>query len=80
MTLNRTPSHCAWLDSDNVPTHEEVTDIEERLEPLIEDGWIVDPSAIDRGELLEVEVELQADPIFRMASVTTTSARTHGGQ
>ena len=59
------------LDSDNATTHEEITDIEERLEPLIKDGWIVDPSAIDRGELLEAEVELEADPIFRMASVIT---------
>ena len=35
-------------------------------------GLLVDPSTLHRGELLEVEVELEADPIFRMATIITT--------
>ena len=57
---------------DSVPTVKAVSDIEETLNPLATDSWLLDPSAIRRGELLEVEVELEADPIFRMASVITT--------
>ena len=32
----------------------------------------MDPSTIHRGELLEVEVELEADPIFRVSAIITT--------
>ncbi|MCY3957125.1 MAG: hypothetical protein OXG65_02415 [Chloroflexi bacterium] len=35
-------------------------------------GFLVDPCKLYRGELLEVEVELEADPIFRMSSIITT--------
>ena len=35
-------------------------------------GLLVDPCTLHRGELLEVEVELEADPIFRMATIITT--------
>ena len=35
-------------------------------------GLLVDPNTLLRGELLEVEVELEADPIFRMATIITT--------
>ena len=59
-------------DGHSTPTVKAVADIEETLDALADDNWIVDPSAIRRGELLEVEVELEADPIFRMASVITT--------
>ena len=60
------------LDADCLPTVHAVADLEERLDPLAKDDWLVDPSTIRRGELLEVEVELEADPIFRMASIITT--------
>ena len=58
--------------ADSMPTVKAVADIEELLNALVKGSWLVDPSAIRRGELLEVEVELEADPIFRMASVITT--------
>jgi hypothetical protein len=32
-------------------------------------GWIVDPDNLTRGQLLEVEIELEAEPIFRMSAV-----------
>jgi hypothetical protein len=36
------------------------------------DGWLVDPSRLKRGELLEVEVELEADDIFRIRTIMST--------
>ena len=57
---------------DSMPTVRTVADIEEQIDHLAQDSWLVDPRAISRGELLEVEVELEADPIFRMAAVITT--------
>ena len=59
-------------DADCVSTVHAVADLEERLDPPTKDAWLVDPSTIRRGELLEVAVELEADPIFRMASIITT--------
>ena len=59
-------------DAHPMPTVKTVADIEETLDSLAKDNWLMDPRAIRRGELLEVEVELEADPIFRMASVITT--------
>ena len=59
-------------DADCIPTVDAVADLEMRFDPLAKDGWLVDPCDIRRGELLEVEIELEADPIFRMASVITT--------
>ena len=47
-------------------------DLDDNLDALAKDSWLVDPGAIRRGELLEVEIELEADPIFRMASIVTT--------
>ena len=35
------------------------------------DGWLVDASTIHRGDLLEVHVELAAEPIFQMATLIT---------
>ena len=59
-------------DAHSMPTVKAVADIDQTFESLAKDNWITDPSVIRRGELLEVEVELEADPIFRMASVITT--------
>lgn len=36
---------------------------------LANDGWIVDPDYLTRGQLLEVEVQLEADAIFRVSEV-----------
>ena len=57
--------------SSDVPKVKEVAELQERLDALIIDRWVVDPNNIQRGELLEVEVELGADPLFRMASIIT---------
>ena len=54
------------------PTVNSMADLEKRSERLSGDGWLVDPNALRRGDLFEVEVELEADPIFRMTSIITT--------
>ncbi len=40
-------------------------------EILSADGWIVDPAKLARGQLLEVEVQLEAEDIFRVSSVVS---------
>ena len=57
--------------ADSMPVVKSIADIE-KLDPDARGSWLVDPSEISRGELLEVEVELEADPIFRIASVIAT--------
>ena len=56
----------------SVPIVNTVADLERELDRLSEEGWLFDPGAMHRGEILEIEVELEADPIFRMASVIAT--------
>ena len=60
------------LGCDNVPTVHSVPDLERRLDREPNDPWLVDPRTIRRGELMELEVELETDPIFRMTSIITT--------
>jgi len=35
------------------------------------DGWVIDVSRLARGDLLEIEVELEAEAIFRVTSIVT---------
>ena len=60
------------LGRDSVPTVHSVPDLESRLDREPMDPWLVDPRTIRRGELMELEVELETDPIFRMISIITT--------
>ena len=57
---------------EHVPTVDSILDLEELLGSLERTGLLVDPSALHRGDLLEVRVDLEADPIFRMATIITT--------
>ena len=57
---------------DHVPTVDSLLGLEELFGSLEGTGLLVDPSTLHRGELLEVEVDLEADPIFRMATIITT--------
>ena len=59
-------------DADSMPEINAISDLEEQLDSLSRDGWVVDPVTIRRGELLEVDVELEAEPIYRMVTVITT--------
>jgi hypothetical protein len=35
------------------------------------DGWILDPDTLTRGQLLEIEVQLEAEDVFRMSAVVS---------
>ncbi len=36
------------------------------------DGWVIYPESLDRGQLVELEIELRAEPIFEFTSIVTT--------
>jgi len=55
-----------------VPEVSSLDDIRRQWQGLTTEMWIIDPKYVCRGQLLEVEVELQADPIFRLASIINT--------
>ena len=57
---------------DHLPTVDSTLALESLLGSPEGTGLLVDPRTLRRGELLEVEVELEADPIFRMATIITT--------
>ena len=68
------------LGAECIPTVNTITDLEKRLDSPSTDGWLVDPSKIHRGELLEIEVALEADPDFprvpRSSQLFANSSRT----
>ena len=57
---------------DQLPNIDSNLDIERLLGSPEATGLLVDPSRLHRGDLLQVEVDLEADPIFRMATIITT--------
>ena len=62
----------APLGGNCVPTVHTISDLESRLDQEPKDPWLINPRTIRRGELMELEVDLEADPIFRMTSIITT--------
>lgn len=58
-------------DPKSLPVVKAFADIE-KLDQNENNGWIVAPSAISRGDLLEVEVELETDLVFGVASGIAT--------
>ncbi len=44
----------------------------EQLDTAQHGGWIFDPKDLQRGDLLEIDVSLEADPIFRASTAITT--------
>ena len=57
---------------DHLPTVDSTLGLERLLGSPEGTGLLIDPSTLLRGELLEVAIELEADPIFRMATIITT--------
>ena len=53
-------------DPPNVPALVDLLSPRDELRP-----WVTDVGALRRGGLLEIEVELSAEPIFRMSTVTS---------
>ena len=60
------------LEDQQTPSLGTRTDIEGAFDSLLQGNWVIDPEEILRGELIEVEVELEAEPIFHMAVIITT--------
>lgn len=56
----------------NPPNIGSLAELERKVSSEALKGWIVDPSCLRRGSLLEVEVTLEADPIFRISVIVTT--------
>ena len=57
---------------EHLPTVDSILALERLLGSPEGAGLVVDARTLNRGELLEVDVELEADPIFRMATIITT--------
>jgi hypothetical protein len=58
-------------EKQRMPKVKNINDLLAMKEILLADGWIVDPEKIVRGQLLEVEVQLEAEDIFRVSSVVS---------
>jgi hypothetical protein len=48
--------------------------IESRSETVALHPWVIDPARLERGSLVEIQMELQADPIFRLSTMVGTFA------
>ena len=70
--LVRGSLHLVSPDRLNHLTIESMSDIERHFDALARGNWVVDVAALSRGSLLEARVELEADPLFRIATVITT--------
>lgn len=46
-----------------------LADLERAIVDDVVDGWIIDPDRLRRGQLLEMEVQLEAEPIFHAGAV-----------
>ena len=57
------------------PTPTDVVDLQAMLEDSTRGRWVVGPAALSRGELIEVSVELDTDPLFRLSTVINTVRR-----
>ena len=53
------------------PKIDSLEDLKAKMEELESDGWIVDPAKLARGQLLEVEVQLEAEAIFQLNAVVS---------
>ena len=57
---------------DQLPTVNSFSHLKGLLESSEKSGWLIDQHTLHRGDLVEVEVELEADPIFQMATIIKT--------
>ena len=57
------------------PTPTDVADLQSMLEDSARGRWVVGRAALSRGELIEVDVELDTDPLFRLSTVINTVRR-----
>jgi len=59
-------------DNSGTPNARSLSDLERDLEQHLSVGHVIDPQTLGRGDLIEVEVVLEADPIFRVSAIITT--------
>ncbi|MEU1885251.1 hypothetical protein ABZ491_07175 [Micromonospora rifamycinica] len=61
-----------FTPADKPPTVRTLGEIEARFGEPAFDGWVLGPGDWRRGQLMELEIELEADPIYRIGSVLTS--------
>ena len=59
-------------DHSGTPNVRSRSDLERDLERHLYAGHVIAPQTLGRGNLIEVEVVLEADPIFRVSAIITT--------
>ena len=59
-------------DNSGTPNVRSLSDLERDLELHLSTGHVIAPQTLGRGDLIEVEVVLEADPIFRVNAIITT--------
>ena len=59
-------------DTPGTPNVRSRSELERDLESHLSTGYVIDPQKLCRGDLIEVEVVLEADPIFRVSAIITT--------
>lgn len=55
-----------------VPTVARAEDLRAVLDSSDREAWVVDPQLLQRGALVEIEVELEAEAIFRVSTILST--------
>jgi len=59
-------------ESQRLPEIRSISQLTDEAQTLTKDGWIVDSAGLARGRLLEVEVRLKAEDIFRVSAVVSS--------
>lgn len=59
-------------DNSGTPDVRSRSDLERDLKLHLAAGHVIAPQTLSRGDLIEVEVVLEADPIFRVSAIITT--------
>ena len=66
------PGLAGTRDNSGTPEGHSRSDLKRDLELHLSAGNVIDPQTLGRGDLIEVEVVLEADPIFRVSAIITT--------
>jgi hypothetical protein len=56
-----------------LPTTSNLDDLVATKEILLADGWLIDPEVLGRGSLVELEVQLESEDIFRASSIVSVA-------
>lgn len=50
----------------------DVADLARGIPGLLKSGWLIDPNTLQRGQLIELEVELETETIYKLSTTLTT--------